>query len=70
MLHGDLQPAELDLKTVSLQDLTCQFMIRSDRSPDLFTSQNSNCLIILYVLAENVKINCKIKHKMCQFYLE
>lgn len=46
-------------------------MIRSDRSSsDLFTTQNSNCLITLYVLAENVKINCKIKHKMYQFYLK
>lgn len=61
MLHGDIQPAELNLKTVHLQDLTtCKFMIRSDRSSsDLFTTQYSTCVIILYILVDNVKINVK-----------
>lgn len=66
MLQGELQSAELNLETVHLQDVTtCKFMIRFGSSfSDLFTVQNSNGVIIQYILAEVVKINYKIKHRI------
>lgn len=71
MLQGELlQSAGLNLKAVLFQDLTtCKFMIRHSSSfSDRYTSQNSNGMIIQYILVEVVKINHKIKRIIYQMF--
>lgn len=71
MLQGEpLQSAGLNLKAVLFQDLTtCKFMIRHSSSfSDRYTSQNSNGMLIQYILAEVVKTNYKIKRIIYQMF--